>query len=372
MESKERATLYSSSISLDRPFAPAHVEVHTIHDDSYRKNASNSGPLMPLSLRSKRHLHQLIEIEGQNAGITSIASMTEALLDATFDEADVDNSHTIDLKEFAVLFEILCEGASDRLNGSEDLKRRRLSRRAVLCAQRIIYYAHEVRNRTSDLPEGVAPEPPPSSVSTFSRHSLLTRYERLTHAQRLLAIAPGGCDLTELATPLPTRYLSEQLAAFQVACRHNDGILEVVRLRRFHMISSMQGSEQSENDDDNSKSSLKWNSLLTRILKYTEDNFMNLSELETVLRCFFVLQTYLTFARAKGKNEAVQAFGDMDEVNRKDYVSIQDHLDALGLTTILANILMTVEERSLRNAAVKLFTELLNGGNMCVQRHLFR
>jgi hypothetical protein len=346
------------------------VEVHTKHDDSYRKNASNSDPLMPLSLRSKRNLHQLIEIKGQNAGITSIASMTEALLDATFDEADVDNSHTIDLKEFAVLFEILCEGASDRLNGSEDLKRRRLSRRAVLCAQRIIYYAHDDRNRTSDSPEGVTPEPPPSSVSTFSRHSLLTRYERLTHVQRLLTIAPGGCDLTELAMSLPTKYLSEQLAAFQVACRHNDGILEVVRHRRFHMISSMQGSKQAENDDSNS--SLKWNSLLIRILKYIEDNFMNFSEFETVLRCFFVLQTYLTFARAKGENEAVQDFGDMDEANRKDYVSIQDHLDALGLTTILANILMLIEQCFLRNAAVKLFTELLNGGNMRVQHHLFR
>jgi hypothetical protein len=62
----------------------------------------------------------------------------------------------------------------------------------------------------------------------------------------------------------------------------------------------------------------------------------------------------------------------MDEVNRKDYVSIQDHLDALGLTTILANILMLIEQCFLRNAAVKLFTELLNGGNMRVQHHLFR
>ena len=56
-------------------------------------------------------------------------------------------------------------------------------------------------------------------------------------------------------------------------------------------------------------------------------------------------------------------------------MSAQDCLDYLGLTTLLAKILMAVhmgEEGSVADIAVQLFIELLVGGNLRVQETLFR
>lgn len=330
------------------------------------------------SLARRRKTQLLVKIGTQYPGLSALMSTDEDLLDKAFEVADVNFSQTIELVEFVEIFETLNEGASDQCNGNEGLKRGRLSRRAALCAKRILYFARngEYGWATKVTPNDPSPPIPPRG-STLTKHGRTTSRKSLTHAQRLIEIAPGEVNLMEQASPLPTGDLSEQFAAFQVACRHNYGIIEAVNSQRFSMVTSMHlgGCVEKKGKAVDYGPNSKWDEVSVRMLKFIEDNFLDANEAESVLRCFFVLQTHLVFARTGGKKQdSVLDFRDLDEKARDLYVLAQDRLDYLGLTTLLAKILMEVrmgDEGSVADIAVQLFIELLVGGNPRVQQTLF-
>jgi hypothetical protein len=317
--------------------------------------------------------NRLIEIERKYPDLSALTSADEMSLDMALEFSDISDSRRIYFGEFVELFEALKESKLSRSKGnSTSIKRGRLSRRAALCAERIVFFAR--RGTTKDLEIGQNQRKTPPEASTLSKHGCFTTNKSLTQAQRLIQVAPGKANLMEIDAPMPTKSLSEQLGAFQVACRHNAGIVEVVNLRRFSMVKSMQQVGRLEKKAPVKEGKSEWTLVADRLLQFITDNFLEASAAETVLQCFFVLQTHLWLARAGGRNETVQEFGDLDESMRIQYVSEQDDLNTLGLTRLLAKVLMTIgvdEGGSVPDTAVQLFIELLNGGNLRVQQTLF-
>jgi len=139
----------------------------------------------------------------------------------------VSDSRRINFGEFVELFEALKESTLSRSKAnSTSIKRGRLSRRAALCAERIVFFAR--RGTTKDLEIGQNQRKTPPEASTLSKHGCFTTNKSLTQAQRLIQVAPGKANLMEIDAPMPTKSLSEQLGAFQVACPFQHTGLAVV------------------------------------------------------------------------------------------------------------------------------------------------
>lgn len=340
-----------------------------IEEDIEREKIGTDSLLSSLSTKHNR----LIEAERQYLDLSVFMSADEASLDKAFENADISHSRVIHFREFVELFEALKESTLSLSRGtSESFQRKRLSGRAALCAERIVFFAR--RGTAKELKNGHLLRKVPPEANTLSKHGRFTTNKSLSQAQGLIQVAPGKINLTEMDAPMPTRCLSEQLGAFQVACRHNSGIVEVVNLRRFSMVKSMQQGGRAEKKALVKNGTSEWSLVADRLLKFITDNFLEARAAETVLQCFFVLQTHLWLARAGGKNETAQDFGDLDESMRSRYVLEQNELNTLGFTRLLAKILMTVgvnEGGSVPDTALQLFIELLNGGNVRVQQNLF-
>jgi hypothetical protein len=308
----------SRGIVLDEEIGDSDViNMHTAEGSFAKKEEQRHDQALPPSV-SRKKLHNLIMIGMQYPGLSLLISTDEDLLDKAFEVADVNFSQTIELGEFVEVFESLNEGASDHSNRNRGLKRGRLSKRAALCAERILYFAQNGEKDWAIKVTPGNPSPPmPPRASTLTKHGRTVSRKNLTHAQRLLEIAPGEVNLMEQASPLPTGNLNEQFAAFQVACRHNYEIIEAVNSQRFSMVMSMHRGGCSEKNNKatevNYGPNSKWNEVSIRMLKYIEDNFLDASVAESVLRFFVVLQTHLILARAGGKKEnTIQDFRDLD------------------------------------------------------------
>jgi hypothetical protein len=135
-----------------------------------------------------------------------------------------------------------------------------------------------------------------------------------------------------------------------------------------------------------------WADLTLRFVRYVAEHFTEGGD--ALITCVIILESWvehLTKARTRGFDKFGSALelindpnvvsltlcdtSDLSELEQTIYLSKQNELNDLGVTVLLAHVIANLTDTgvkgSLADIALSLFTEMLNGGNVEVQKTLY-